>query len=83
MSYINVTIKWVGASGYVQDLRIPTNITVNKLIAMLIDGLNERSIDIKPGCLNIIKVTTKDILISGTDILRSYPIADGDILEVI
>ncbi|MCT6850810.1 MAG: hypothetical protein M3001_09570 [Staphylococcus epidermidis] len=82
MIYINVTIKWPAAFNYSQDMRIPTNITVNKFLALLTEGLIQKNIKIKQKPVNVIKVATKHFVISNNDIISDFPIADGDILEI-
>ncbi|MBU9723482.1 MULTISPECIES: EsaB/YukD family protein [Bacillaceae] len=79
-SHINVTIDFTSwGYGGVHDLRIPVRITVKQLIVNLMEALNVYK---KQDALCVIKVITKDILISNEDILSDYPIADGDIFKV-
>lgn len=79
-THINVTIdfsRW-GAGNH--DLRIPVHQPVKALIVNLADTLKLDYQDISK-CS--IKVTNKAILLSDNDKLIDYPIANGDILEIL
>lgn len=82
MKYINVTILIPAANHYEQDLRLPLQLTVNQLIALLIDDLAQRAIYLNTTLLNVIKVQTKSLLLVSTDLLADFPLADGDILQI-
>lgn len=79
-THINVTIDFSRFGAENRDLRIPVHQPVKALIVNLADTLKLDYQDISK-CS--IKVTNKAILLSDNDKLTDYPIANGDILEIL
>lgn len=78
-THINVTVdfsKWFKGR---YDLRIPVYQPIKQLLANLAETLN---LDITKESLFVVKVPSKEILLTDDDRLVDYPVANGDILLV-
>lgn len=79
-SHIDVTVDFTQWGDNLYDLRIPTHQTVRDLLLNLSETLK-----ISPPHLSyfVLKVKTKQILLTNDERLSDYPITDGDVLVLL
>ena len=81
-THINVTVDFSKSipSGKQYDLRIPVQLTVKQLLQYVMNTLN---LDYRSNSRCVIKILTKNLLISDDDYLTDFPVTDGDILHIL
>ncbi|WP_164216043.1 EsaB/YukD family protein [Virgibacillus sp. YIM 98842] len=81
-THINVTVDFSKRipNGMQYDLRIPVQLTVKQLLQYVMDTLR---VDYSSNSKFVIKVITKNLLISDDDYLTDYPVTDGDVLHIL
>lgn len=75
-THINITMLYQDKS---LDLRIPIDISVKKLIIELFEIYNYQ----KQKETYHLKVINKDIVILENELLKNYPLSNGDLIQVI
>ncbi|WP_152655087.1 EsaB/YukD family protein [Oceanobacillus sp. CFH 90083] len=80
-THIDVTLdfQYKLAGGLSYDLRIPIQITVKQLIPMIMETLYIEQADTQA----VIKIPTKNLLLSDDDYLEDFPVTNGDILVIL
>lgn len=80
-SHIDVTIDFTNyTNSGMYDLRIPTHISVKQLLLDIVETLK---LDELKESRCAIKVITKGLLLADDDMLKDYPVTDGDIITVL
>lgn len=79
-THINVTIDFSNWGGGEHDLRIPVHQPIKPLLLNLMETLK---IDMENQALFVLKIPTKNLVLSDDDSLLDYPVTDGDILIVL
>jgi uncharacterized ubiquitin-like protein YukD len=81
-THINVTVDFSKRipNGKQYDLRIPVQLTVKQLLQYVMDTLN---LDYRSNSRCVIKILTKNLLISDDDYLTDFPVTDGDVLHIL
>lgn len=82
VTHINVTVDFSKRikNGKQYDLRIPVQLNVKQLIQYIMEALD---IDYSTNEKSMIKVLTKDLLITDEDNLTDYPVTDGDVFLIL
>jgi uncharacterized ubiquitin-like protein YukD len=81
-THINVTVDFSKRipNGKQYDLRIPVQLTVKQLLQYIMDTLN---VDYSSNSRCVVKVLTKNLLITDDDYLTDFPVTDGDVLHIL